>query len=150
MSGKDLGLRLAGAIVGFVLGALVLIALYFLIQLIMAAFGAHHTRFRAPVFLIFLPVIGLIFGWKAGPYAGPEIQAFIENSSTSMRAMIAASTLWIIALLSYIALFEPGSFSYGLSRMSQGDMEFLIKMLLFPLAILWACYFAITKFIMRK
>jgi hypothetical protein len=50
-----LAYRLAGATVGFVIGCLALLILFFIIQIVMEIFGVSRVRFRAPIAIVVLP-----------------------------------------------------------------------------------------------
>ena len=98
---------------------------------LMELFGATRMRVRVPVGLMFLPILGLLFGWKMSDVVYPVALRY-WTKSRQFRLVILMSIFWIVSVISVISLFEPEPFYSGLRSIKHGKIELFFKILLFP------------------
>ena len=140
-----------GLILGAALGALMMVVLWFVLQGLMYLFDADHVRFRAPIFVFFLPLIGAFYGWKLGPFVfdgGGPIASDVKGlwgGSVAARAFIAGPIAWAVLVLAFIWVFEPDPFYSGLSRLRGDRAALLAKLLIFPPLAIAAIYWVFTQ-----
>jgi len=140
-----LGYRLVGAAVGFLVGCLALVVLYFLLQITMEIFDVSRVRFRAPIAIFILPFITASFGFKVGPDLFLVVQATLGDAGPWTRLLLAGPIFWAVVVLAYVLIFEP--FGYGIS---EDEWLFVAKIILFPVGVLWCGTWVFTKFVLRK
>jgi hypothetical protein len=143
--------HLIGLILGAALGALMVAVLWFVLQGIMYLFDVDHVRFRAPIVVFFLPLIGAFYGWKLGPLvldSGGPIASDLKGlwgGSVAARAFIAGPIAWIVLVLAFIWVFEPNPFYSGLSSLRGDRAALLAKLLIFPPLAVGAIYWVFTQ-----
>jgi hypothetical protein len=140
----QLGYRVMGAAVGFLVGSVVLILLYFVFHFAMEAFDVSRVRVRVPVVVIVLPFITAFFGFKIGPELFMLVQEFLGDAGPLTRLVLIGPVFWAAVVLAYVFVFEP--FGY---RMDDADWLFVAKIILFPTGVLWAGIWVVRKFVMR-
>lgn len=136
--------RLIGAAVGFLLGCIVLIVLYYLLQVAMEIFDVSRVRARVPVLLFVLPLITMGMGFKVGPDLFLIVQDFLGDAGPVTRLVLAGPVFWGLVVLAYVFVFEP--FGY---RVSNSEWLFVAKIVLFPTAVLWSGIWVVKKVILR-
>ena len=141
----QLGYRLLGAMVGLLLGCLALATLYFILQLAMELFDVDHVRFRAPIALLFLPLIAAFIGLKAGPEIFLLVQDNLGRAGPWTRLFLIGPAFWAVVVIAYVLVFKP--FGY---RISEDEWLLVAKIVLFPTAVLWAGVWTVAKVIIGK
>jgi hypothetical protein len=137
--------RFIGAAVGFLIGCIVLIVLYFILQFLMEVFDVSRARFRAPIALFVFPLITLLIGFKVGPDLFLNVQKFLGDAGPMTRLVLIGPVFWGVVVLAYVLVFEP--FGY---RMYNSDWLFVAKIVLFPTAVLWSGIWIFKSFILRR
>ena len=137
--------RIIFAAVGFTVSCIALLLLYWLLQFMMDLFDVRHTRFRAPVFLIFLPLVGAWYGFSAGSELAEYVHSISKQATPLQRLLIATSGFWTVCVLGYVFVFAP--FGY---RISEYEWFFVGKIISFPIVLLVAGYFLFFKFVLSK
>jgi hypothetical protein len=140
-----LAYRLAGATVGFVIGCLALLILFFIIQIVMEIFGVSRVRFRAPIAIVVLPFMAAFFGFRLGPDLFVRVQTMLGYTEPWTRFLLVGPVFWAGVVLAYVFIFNP--FGYYIS-----DDEWLLvaKIILFPTGVLWSGAWVFKKFVFRK
>ena len=142
---KNFGYRFLGAALGFLLGCLALVVLYFLLQFAMELFDVSRTRFRTPIAVFILPFFSAFVGFKAGPEIFLLVQDHLGSAGPWARLILIGPVFWAVVVVAHVLVFEP--FGY---RISEDEWLLVAKIVLFPTAVLWAGIWVVTKFIMGK
>lgn len=137
--------KIVGALAGFILGCLVLGLIFILIQVAIEMFDLGRVRFRFPVALLVLPIIGATIGYQIAPEAIAIANDLYRNSDVITRLVVAVPVFWVSVVLAYVFMFEP----FG-SRISESEWVFLFKIMVFPTAVLWAGAWVVWKGILRR
>ena len=141
--------RILGAITGGLLGTLVLILLFYVLQIAMELFDVGRSRVRVPVFLIVLPFLGMWYGYKLAPeLIANQFSPFSDakhvfSGSMIMRLALVAPAVWLVSVVAFVFFFEP----YGY-RMRDDDYLHLAKVIAFPVGIFWLCI-ASARYVVR-
>ncbi|RGP37735.1 hypothetical protein [Pseudotabrizicola alkalilacus] len=141
---KSLGYRILGAAVGFLVGSVAILLLYFVFHVAMEALDVNRVRVRVPVILIVLPFVTAFYGFKIGPELFAAVQEFLGDAGPLTRLVMIGPVFWAAVVLAYVFVFEP--FGYSIS-----DDEWLLaaKIILFPTGVLWAGIWVARRFIMQ-
>ena len=126
------GKQALGAVAGFILGCVVWLLIYVLMQGIMQLFGTHSMHARIPIALLLAPIFGLVIGFKAGPEIFDTIGQTGKEASAALRLMVLAPAFWGVVVLAYVFVFNP--FGY---RIDNSEWLLVAKIVLFPTAVLW-------------
>lgn len=132
---------------GFIVGAMLATGIEVGLLLLVNELSGRDFMPRGPGWLL-LP-IGLGIAVSA---AAPEIWLRIERGDFSAvqkfrsasvlgRAAIVFSLFWVLCVGAYVWLFEP----YG--YMGDSDYSHMYKIMLFPVAVVWAGLFVYKRFI---
>ncbi len=90
-----------------------LLLLFYGIHFLAEEFGATRYRFRMPVFVIFLPIIGFFVGWNQTKVLQPFLSLLFKHS-LYFRIFVFGSIFYAVSLSAYIEIFEPSNFRRGL------------------------------------
>lgn len=135
---------------GFIVGAVLAVGIEAGLLLLVNAMSGRNYMPRGPAWLL-LPV-GLGISLSA---AAPEIWSRIERGDLAavqkfrsapvlIRAAIVLPIFWIACVGAYVYLFEP----YG--YMGDDDYNHMLKIMLFPVAVVWSGLFLYKKLIITK
>lgn len=135
---------------GFIVGATLAVGIEAGLLLLVNEMSGRNYMPRGPGWLL-LP-IGLAIALSA---AAPEISLRIErgelpalqkfrSASVSVRAAIGFPLFWIACVGAYVYLCEP----YG--YMGDADYNHMFKVMLFPIAVVWAGLFLYKKVVAAK
>lgn len=138
-------------IIGFIIGAGVTFGLeLWLFETFKGSFGVRTLPL--PVLWLISPLfVGLILGNQASKFAlranDPEkgFKRRFWDTSPLGRFVIVAPMLWVMFVAAYVLVFEP----YGYSIHSK-EWTHMLKIMLFPPAVLVICYFTYIKLIRPK
>ena len=142
---KTIGIRLMGAAVGFLVGCLFLLILYYLLQGLMELFDVSRARFRVPIAIFVLPLITAFIGLKAGPDLFVLVQHVLGDTGPWARLLLVGPVFWALVVIAYVFVFEP--FGY---RVSEDEWLFVSKIILFPTAVLWSGAWVLKRFVFQK
>ena len=146
--------RIVSAVIGGILIVVVVVALINLFFFTLNYFDVWQIRkqFIFPVRALFTFLIGVFIFWRRAPniYNG-LVNKF--RKSQKFRYFILLSLFYIVCLLSYIQLFEPRPFTYGLEFLFEpyqygrlaNDVEQFLKLLLYPIFIFGFGLFLLGK-----
>jgi len=113
-----------------VAGALVVGLEVLIILGINALFGGRVTG--RGLGWIALPIMAMIAGYRLGPFLASSIAAYTRNAvkTNEVRALLAGSAFWLIAVVLFVLLFEP--FGY---YMRERDYWMVAKVVSFPIML---------------
>lgn len=137
--------KLLGALLGFLVGSIALVALYLLFQISMEIFDVHRARVRIPVAILVLPFLLALYGYKLGPEIIATVQEKIQVSSAMTRLLIVGPLFWAAVVLAYTFTFEP--FGYSIS---EREWWLVGKIVLFPALVFWCGFWVFTKVVFKK
>lgn len=137
--------KIMGAFIGFLVGSLVILLLYLVIQFSMELLDIRRARIRVPIMLFILPLITAFVGFKVGPALSVGVQNYLGISGPLTRFLFAAPIFWVVVVLGYVQVFEP----FG-RWISEDEWILVAKIILFPIGVLWAGALFFMKFVFRE
>jgi hypothetical protein len=113
-----------------VAGALVVGVEVLIILGINALFGGRVTG-RGLGWIV-LPIMAMVVGYRSGPLLANDIATYTRNAVkiNEVRAVLAGSAFWLIAVILFVLLFEP--FGY---YMRERDYWMVAKVVSFPIIL---------------
>jgi len=141
----NLPAKIMGALVGFLLGSLVTLLLFYFIQFVMEVLDIRRATIRVPIILVVLPLIAAFVGFKVGPALSVGVQNYLGISGPLTRFLFAAPIFWAVVVLGYVQVFEP----FG-AWISEDEWILVAKIILFPIGVLWAGTLFFMKFVFRE
>jgi hypothetical protein len=154
---KELIVKIIGFVVGVLVGAIVMIVAYQMLELIAGSTSSGYVRYRVSIGFFILPVITGVIGWLEFPtlnykkiylnvirFPSKFKQDFWKYSKL-FRLAIVFPVFWMVVVFLYILFFNP----FGYSISSKEWMS-IFRIILFPSLLLAIVYFSYTRFIDKK
>lgn len=154
---KNLILKIIGFVLGALVGVVVMIAAYQILELIAGTTSSGYVRYRVSIGFFVLPVITGLIGWLTFPdldhkniYLNvktfpSKIKRDFWKYDKLLRLIIVFPIIWSLVVVLYILFFNP--FGYSISGKEWAS---IFKIIIFPSFLLVILYFTYTRLIDKK